>query len=365
MVLQNALSSLTKDNGAVKDLRDLILLTVFKMPALEKFFTSKLNVQNGDKLGFVGELADIGWADAAGCNPEYRSASQNFAEKTWAIGDWAVPLKWCYEEVENTMAEHALRGGTAIGDLTGTDIMDVIIAPALEKALLKMYHRMAYFGDTAAANIGNSGKITSGVDVELFKPTDGVWKQLFGVATSNAAQRTTIAANNETTTAAQKSKLYTAGTAVGIFEDIMRNADSRIDGMEGAAIYCTESLGKALSWDLRQSFHDTLTWQQVENGIDNAPVDGIKMADYNGYKIFSVGLWDRMIQQYENDGTKLNAPHRAYYGSPKNIFVGTPAEKIMSDLEVWFNKDERNTKAYSAGKLGVLLGEDDLFQIAY
>lgn len=72
-----------------------------------------------------------------------------------------------------------------------------------------------------------------------------------------------------------------------------------------------------------------------------------------------------MIMQYQNNGTKLNLPHRAVFGSPKQMFVGSPAGQIISELELWFNQDERVTKAYSAGRLGCLIGEDNLFQIAY
>lgn len=35
----------------------------------------------------------------------------------------------------NTIAEYALKTGSDIGDLTSTDIMDVIIYPALDRAI--------------------------------------------------------------------------------------------------------------------------------------------------------------------------------------------------------------------------------------
>lgn len=256
----------------------------------------------------------------------------------------------------NTIAEYALKTGTNIGDLTSTDIMDVIIYPALELSIKRMFWRFIWFGDKEAQN-ASTGQITEGVDVELFKPCNGFWKQLFAIGAANANQRVTIASNAEASTAAQLSGIKTANAAIGIFDSLLENADPRIAAMDGAAIYCTKSLGDALTKDLKREYKEILTWEQIFKGLD--------VTEYNGVMVYRVSIWDRFIQKYQNNGTKLNLPHRAIYGSPKQLFVGSPANQIISDLEIWFNQDERVTKAYSAGRLGCLIGEDNLFQIAY
>lgn len=356
MEILESIKNLTKDNGAVKDLRELLVLTTFVNEDLEKFFTFKQAIENGQKLGWTGEMEDIGW-EGASCNPEYRTPAIAAAEKTWDIGSWSTPLKWCYGDFLNSVAEYSLKTGTDIGDLTSTDVMDIVIYPALQAAIQRMFWRFIWFGEKDAKNIADSGTITNGFDVELFKPCDGFFKQLFAVATANPAQRTTIAANSENTYALQMSKIKEAGVAISIFDSLIEDADPRIASLEGAGIMCTKSLADALTKDLKRGYKEILTWEQVFNGLD--------VAEYNGVTIYRVSIWDRMIQKYQNNGTKLNLPHRAVFGSPKQLFVGSPANQIISDLEVWFNQDERTTKAYSAGRLGCLLGEDDLFQIAY
>lgn len=355
MNILESVKNLTKDNGAVKSLRDLLVLTNFVDESLEQFFTFVQNVQNGQKLGWTGEMEDVGWTGAP-CNPTYKDVTIQAAEKTWDIGQWSVPLKWCYEDFMNTIAEYALKTGTNIGDLTSTDIMDVIIYPALELSIKRMFWRFIWFGDKEAQN-ASTGQITEGVDVELFKPCNGFWKQLFAIGADNANQRVNIAANAEASTAAQLSGIKTANAAIGIFDSLLENADPRIAAMDGAAIYCTKSLGDALTKDLKREYKEILTWEQIFKGLD--------VTEYNGVMVYRVSIWDRFIQKYQNNGTKLNLPHRAIYGSPKQLFVGSPANQIISDLEIWFNQDERVTKAYSAGRLGCLIGEDNLFQIAY
>lgn len=352
MVLLESIKQLTNDNKAVKDLRDLMVVTNFTDEKLEDFFTFKQNIQQGQKLGWIGEMSEIGW-DGAPCNPTYRTPTIAAAEKTWDLGSWSVPLKWCYEEFLNTMAEYALKTGTDIHDLTGTDIMDVLIAPALEEAYRRMFWRFIWFGDKSTT----AEQITTGMDVELFKPTDGLFKQLFAIGAANAAQRVTIEANQEASMAAQFSALKQSGVAIGIFESLLENADPRIASMDGAALFVTKSLADALTKDLKREYKEILTWEQVFGGI--------KVTEFEGTKIYAVSLWDRMIQRYQNNGTTLNLPHRAVFGSPKQMFVGSPANDVISEFELWFNQDERVVKTYAAGRLGTLIGEDNLFQLAY
>lgn len=352
MELLEGIKQLTKDNGAIKSLRDLLVMTNFTDENMEQFFTFRQNIQNGDKLGWTGEMSEVGWAGAP-CNPEYRTPTIVAAEKEWEIGDWSMPLKWCYEEFMNTMAEYALKTGTDIHDLTGTEIMDVLIYPALDEAIKRMYWRFIWFGDKNT----QEGDITTGMDVELFKPNDGFFKQLFAIGAANANQRITIEANQESTMAAQMRAIKKPGVAISIFDSLLEDADPRIASLNGAGLYVTKSLADALAKDLKREYKEILTWENVFNGI--------KVTEYEGVKIYSISVWDRMIQRYQNNGVTLNLPHRAVFGSPSQMFVGSPANKIISDLDIWFNKDERVVKAYAAGRLGTLIGEDNLFQLAY
>ena len=57
-------SKLTPDNQAVKDLKDLIELTVFQNEDMERFMTFMPKVTNGKRVGFIGEMEDVGIAGA-------------------------------------------------------------------------------------------------------------------------------------------------------------------------------------------------------------------------------------------------------------------------------------------------------------
>lgn len=49
-------SKLTPDNQAVKDLKELIQLTVFLSEDMAQFMTFMPKVTTGKKLGFIGEM---------------------------------------------------------------------------------------------------------------------------------------------------------------------------------------------------------------------------------------------------------------------------------------------------------------------
>lgn len=152
-------SKLTPDNQAVKDLKDLIELTVFQNEDMERFMTFMPKVTNGKKVGFIGEMEDVGIA-GAGCDPEYQKVAIAAAQKVWEIGDWQVPLEMCYEDLENTIAKYCLKTGTNIADLTSTEYMDGIVLPKLTEAMMKIIIRKSKFPQNPKRSVRFSGKRT-------------------------------------------------------------------------------------------------------------------------------------------------------------------------------------------------------------
>lgn len=356
MTIVNALGLLTQDNGAIRELRELIKMEVFTNPDLNRYFTTVLNAQDGKKLGWVGEMSAVGW-EGVGCNPTYVDPTQEFAEKEWALGNYQVPLKWCYADFIDTCAKYALNKGTDIADLTTTELMTEIIRPALERALEKMYWRIIWFGDTAADTISAGGVLTNGTDPNLFTICDGLFKQLFAVGTAAPSQVTAISANSQTTYATQKSTFMAAGYATALTDTLLQDADSRIRSLEGAGLFVTDKYAVGLAHDMKVTYHEQLTWDMLTNGV--------RVTEYDGVPVYSVPIWDALINEFENSGTAWNLPYRAIFGTPRQLLVGTPADKIVSDLDIWYDKTTRSTHAFVEGRIGTLTGQDDLFQLGY
>ncbi len=220
-----------------------------------------------------------------------------------------------------------------------------------------MFWRIAWFGDKDANNLTDGGILKAGIKPSLFTMCDGLWKRLQAIIAANNNQRTIIAANEETTYQAQKNGLLTPGTAIKIFDTLLSDADSRIFDDSKAAIFCTTSMFKALRTDIVERYgKTTMPFENVGSGIT--------LSEYDGRPIYAIDIWDRMIAKYEDSGTALNCPHRAIVCSPENLFVGTNDKDKIANLSISFNDKDRKNYIYAASKIGTLVGEDALVQVA-
>ena len=317
-------------------------------------FVNIMKVKNDDPIALIGEMEMVG-KKGGGCDPTYEEKGIANSQKRWELGQWEIPIKICYEALKGSIAEYSLKTGTAIGDLTSTDFM-TIYTDALQRAMQQMIWRFGWFGDKAAALAGSGGgKLTAGSDVSMFNVCDGLFKRIFtATATKN---HTTIAANSKTTAAEQISELRKKGAATAVVDAILMDVDTRIIDDSDAVLLMTRSLADALTYDIKQTYHDIMPWEKVFDGFD--------VATYNGVKIARVGIWDRMINAYEKGETKVNLPHRAVFCNPKHLMVGTDADALISDLDIFFSKKERRNYIYATGYIGTALLEENMIHAAY
>lgn len=347
------LEHLTLQPENLASIKDAIQETFFKDEDFSSF-VNIMKVKNDDPIALIGEMETVGKA-GGGCDPTYEEKGIANSQKRWELGQWEIPIKICYEALKGSIAEYSLKTGTEIGDLTSTDYM-TIYTDALQRAMQQMIWRFGWFGDKAAALAGaGGGKLTAGSDVSMFNVCDGLFKRIFtATATKN---HTTIAANSEATAAAQVSALRKKGAATAVVDAILMDVDTRIIDDSDAVLLMTRSLADALAYDIKQTYHDIMPFDKVFDGFD--------VATYNGVKIARVGIWDRMINAYEKGETTVNLPHRAVFCNPKHLMVGTDADALISDLDIFFDQKERRNYIYATGKIGTALLEENMIHAAY
>ena len=346
----------TVDNGAITDLRELLFLTVYDDPDIDLTIKNETGVTNGKKLGYIDSMGDVGEA-RSGCDPQYSKVNVTGIQKEWELGDWEIAKEICYDELENTIAEDSLNTGTDRAYLQDTPYWDQVLMPLLEKAMKEMFWRIVWFGDKDAKNIADGGILKAGINPKLFNMCDGLWKRLQAIIAANPNQHTEIAANAATTYLDQKNGILVPGPAIKIFDTLLADADSRIFDKPGSAIFCTNSMFKALRTDLVERYgKTTMPFENVATGIT--------LSEYDGRTIIALDIWDRLIKKFEDTGTALNCPHRAIVCSPDNLFVGTNDKDKIASLSVHFNDKDRKNYIYAASKIGTLVGEDELVQVA-
>lgn len=350
----------TVDNGAIRDLNELLFTTTFENPDIEQVLTVVPGAENGKKLGWVDSIEDVGTA-GAGCNPTYTKANIVGFEKQWDLGDWEIPKQFCYKDLTETLAKYGMKPGTYKGDLQDTPYWDQFLIPLLQKAVNEMFWRVAWFGDKNAKNIAagvgsDGGILTAGVDPKLFTMCDGLWKRLEAIIAANSKQQTAIEANNAATYDEQKTAIRKEGVAIDIVDQLLTDADGRIDSKDDATLFMTSSFFKAL----RANIYKRSQYQLTEDKLMN----GILVSQYDGKPVVVLDIWDRMIKKYEDNGKKLHNPHRVVYTSPKNLFVGTSDTDLFGDFDVQFDHKARQNYIYASSDIGTLVGEDDLVQVA-
>lgn len=352
--MANYLENILLEKENIQSLRDAIIIQLLQSEEFKRFVTPVYAKPN-DPVALIGEMEAVGNA-GAGCDPTYKDIGIDNKQKRWAIGDWSIPLKICYKDLEGTIAQYSLRTGTAIGDLTGTEFMALYL-DLLTTQIKRMMWRFIWFGDTEAKTQTSSGQLADGTDVTLFTVCDGLWKKLFKIATENESQKTAISANTEATFAEQTSAMRAEGYATKLVDTILMDADSRINENGGAILMMNKKFAKALTLDIKHTYKEIMPWNNVFTGFS--------VAQYNGVTIAAIDTWDWMINTYFKTATAWNEPFRAVYANPRNLLVGAPQNDLVSSLDIWFERKERRQYIYSTGKIGTEIPQEDLVHVAY
>lgn len=349
-------TNLTPDNGAIREVSQLILASVFAPDALGGFVNFFPKVFTGDKIGVIGEFGLLG-ESFKGCGGEYGNNLIPATEKEWDINRWQIKDKICFADLENTLVKYAFQSGTNVGDLTGTQYMNDIIAPRLELAIKKLIWRLAWFGDKEAAVTGSGGVIKNSGDVKYFAVTDGLWKRAFEAVAAGTMSRVSIPANEQTTKATQVSAINGVGVATGILDSIIEAASPTLRGM-GGTIHITLALKDAIDADIKANNKGSeLQWKAI--------FDGIQETNYNGVRVLAMPMWDEIIKAYEGTDAAYNKPYRAIYTVKDNMAVGSNSTSELADFDVWFDKkdDYNYIKAYDT--IGTHFLQDGLAVVAY
>jgi hypothetical protein len=348
----------TVSNQGITDLRELLFLSILQFGSINETMDILTGVVHGSRLGGVGEMDDVG-TPSNGCDPNWNATKISTLEKLWNLGAYEVSESICYTDLESTMVQFSLKTGTDRADLTGTDYIDAIVEPLLQKAMEKMIWRLFWFGNKDSENVENGGVITDTVDVNLFKVTDGLFKKLFAITTAKPLQRVTIDSNLQTTYATQLSTIRANGVATGIFDKLIYDAPMKLRQKSDKIMLVTQTLADALAIDIKANNKGSeLQWESLFDGFVSA-------TKYNGQTILALPIWDEMIQTYENNGTTWNQPHRAVFASKGTLKGGIESENMIADLQIFFEKLKQRNYLFAKDKLGTLTWEDELIMFAY
>lgn len=351
-------SALTFTAEQVRDLNELIFLSIVDTEVFANYHTIVPGIVYDKKIGFIGELGLVGKA-AQDCEPTADTPTSLASEKTWTPKEWEVILDECFSDIEATLAVYALKFGSEKSDLIGTEYFK-LVEELLIKAIQKMLWRISWFGDTAAANVDDSpaGKLTSGINEAYFNILDGFWKQIDTIFATTPARRSTIAANTSATYALQASD-FTGALAYAALQNVKYNAHSALRAKANKVVYATRSVvDKLEQYLIGQGI--TPMYENLVNGFDfNTP--SLKVL---GLNVQPIDIWDEIITAYYDNGTIYYRPHRIVMTTKENLLVGVPSTGVIDNLDISYDKRSRINRIEARDGMCPLIKEDHMIQVA-
>lgn len=317
----------------LRSLRDAIIKNVLEDENIREVLTID-RVRSGEPLAVIGEMDAVGNA-STGCCPQYKQIGIGNSVKRWDLGEWQIPLEICYKDLEGTIAEYALKAGTEIGNLEGTDFLAIYL-DLLSKQMRRMIWRLAWFGNKTADTVANGGQLVNGTDKTLFTVNEGLFKRIEAGLTGGTIE-------NVTTTGMT--------SVMQVVEALLDGAPATINQNGEAVLIMPRSYARRLARDIRNTYHDIMPWEGI--------FEGVEVSRFDSVKVVSVAAFDYLTTTYQPD---FNLP--IIYTVAKNLHLGIDADEPVSELDIWFDKDCRKQKVYASGKIDTLIGEDGNIAVA-
>jgi hypothetical protein len=215
-----------------------------------------------------------------------------------------------------------------------------------------MVFRHVWFGDQSAAN-APGGLITPGVDVAYFNVINGFFQQIDAIVAADASKGTAITGNSQATIALQKS----VATPALVYADVNSLIDAAgplLAAQPDRVLLVTFSVYQRLMRHL-QSLGVAFKTELMTNGMRSGEWDGIPM--------YVIPAWDSMIEAYQNNGTKLNDPHRVVYTTKSNLNIGTAATGLFDRINSFYDPRSRQNRIEAVDAFDAKIIDDRLIQV--
>jgi len=334
----------------IRDINELAFDDILKAPDLNLITTLYPGIVYDKEIGFIGEGGLVGVA-RQGCKPTPQDWNIATRKVVWEPKAWEVLLDECWTTLESTCVIYAMKTGVDVADLSTTDYY-AIVSQVLKDAIKKFIIRMFWFGDLDASHVSDGGIITDSFNTSYFTILNGFWKQLMEQSTANPSQKVVITENAASTYAAQE---LSPESAKKYLQQLKYKAPILLRSKTEGFIACTQTVYDA--WE---------QWNQgkeLESLYTNL-LDGTKVIKAFGIPLIPMPVWDEMIAQFENTGTKLNNPHRALYVTKDILAVGVDGTNSFENMNVWYEKKDRMVYTELMGRADAKLLNPAMFQLA-
>lgn len=305
---------------------------------LSKFHAVWTAVKMKEQIVFAGRLSKVGIKDSTCARPN-SGATAALTQKYWEPRSVGDTLIHCQKDVDSLFKAYytKMQKYNDMYEITGSDEYK-FMAAVFEDAINEALYRLIWFGDpdVAAAGAAAEGVILA-ADVKYYDSVFGLWKRIFAAVTATDVKRYTITENTLATTTLQLT--LAAGRSVEIFEAMWALADPRLKSDTNRMLMVNNAI-----WENYRKYLQS----KGENFSIEYTLEGFQTLKWNGIPIVNMEtIWDLPLQaDFVNDTTsnKYFLPNRALLTVPANIPLATLNENDFTQMESWYNQDDRVNK---------------------
>jgi len=354
-------NTLTFHGDVIKSSAEAVFISAFATPEVNQLVEIVNGIKTKKQIAILGRFNSLLGKGSGECNPTGRTVTSPLVGKLWEPATISDRLEYCWKDIEETFYIWATKNGIEKSDLTATDFV-LYIEQLLSTELIETWMRFAYFGDKDAAHYNDSpaGVITNGTDLDFFDKIDGIWKQIYAIVGATAARKTAGLATRNGGNSYANQKFTAQDTTdmvvTNMFLNMEMEADSRLTSQAGLVFQVTKSVYDQYRRELTKA-NVNYTTERFENGMEQLNAGGIP--------VVKVEFWDRMIQSFYNNGTKLFLPHRAILAVPSNIQVGTEETANLGQYDIFYDKKTKTTNVDFQFNLDAKVIVDHEIQVAY
>lgn len=354
-------SDLTFNGQEIREISEALFTGAFAKPDVAQFHDIVEGIVAKKQIVILGRINGLLGKGTNACSESDATNTVTNTEKFWDPAYVSDRLAFCWKDLQGTFFIWGAKKGIAKGDLTSTDLL-IYLEELVKDAIIETVYRLAYFGDTSAANYNSSpaGVITNGTDLAYFDKINGIWKQLFSIVSANSARKTAgLATKNAAASFALQAFSSTDTTnkvATTTLQDMRYGADMRLRSMTDLVYIVTQSVYDQYERELIAS-NVAYTTERLENGM--------MMLKSGGIEVVAFQLWDRIITSYFSNGTKYYLPHRAILTTKTNLKLGVEEVGSLAETDVWYDKTLNKTYLKFAFGIDAKVAQDELVQLAY
>lgn len=353
-------AALTQNPLEVQDLSKFIVEKIFTRPELLRLHGIQTGIKMKEQIVFASQFGKTGLKGDATCTRKTSGAASVLTEKYWEPVGIEDTLIHCNKEIDALFKAYftKINEYRQRYEIEGSDL-EIFFSILFLESIQRTVYRAVWFGDTAAAaaGAGTAGLISAG-DVGFYDYFDGLFAQIFAGVTATDISRVTITENAEVTKAAQLT--LAAGAASAYFESVWGLADPRLKADPDKLMYVSNAIWENYRQELQS---------KGENFTIEYTTEGMRELKWNGVPIVNMEtVWDLDLFADFVDNTTNNAyylPNRIILTVPANIPVGTLNEDDMGNLEIWYDRDNRQNKMAYGFDLDAKVLEEYMIVVAY